>query len=223
MFSWIQSSDSTRIDGSEPVKSPVFPLTGCRAVVHVDRLSQEVVESCRHSGFVSCSQDTWSCTQKSTWTRSPTFPQSNPKSPASLTADPELATSSQESLTPPLRRRSPVFPRSPSETLSMAAPQHGTPAQHETPPHSQKTSGLDAQKRLSDCRQVSLGVGGAVCGSASSFFLLQLPAVTDEKRNAAYSSAHSPLSSNMMLAWSDEDDVSVTKHDRLLWRFTGTS
>ncbi|XP_036071079.1 BRCA1-A complex subunit RAP80 isoform X1 [Oryzias melastigma] len=183
-----QSSDSTRIDGSEPVKSPVFPLTGCRAVVHVDRLSQEVVESCRHSGFVSCSQDTWSCTQKSTWTRSPTFPQSNPKSPASPTADPELATSSQESLTPPLGRRSPVFPRSPSETLSMAAPQHGTPAQHETPPHSQKTSGLDAQKRLSDCRQ--------------------LPAVTDEKRNAAYSSAHSPLSSNMMLAWSDEDDVS---------------
>ncbi|XP_023818684.1 BRCA1-A complex subunit RAP80 isoform X1 [Oryzias latipes] len=173
-----QSSDSTRIDESEPQESPVFPLTGCRAVVHVDRLSEEVVDSCRHSGFVSSSQDTWSWTQKSTWTRSPTFPQSNPKTPGSPTAGPELVSSSQESPTPPLSCRSPVFLRSPSEILSTAA------SQQRSPPHMQ-TPGRDDQ----NCRQ--------------------LPAVAEEQRNASCS--YTPPGSNMMLVWSDEDDVTLLR------------
>lgn len=146
----------------------MFPLTGCRAVVHVDRLSEEVVDSCRHSGFVSSSQDTWSWTQKSTWTRSPTFPQSNPKTPGSPTAGPELVSSSQESPTPPLSCRSPVFLRSPSEILSTAA------SQQRSPPHMQ-TPGRDDQ----NCRQVSPVVGRAACGvllhpvSSSSFLQSQ--------------------------------------------------
>ncbi|XP_037544140.1 uncharacterized protein uimc1 [Nematolebias whitei] len=75
-----QSSDSTQIDDSQLHMSPVFPLTGCRAVVHIDRLSQDMVETCRSSGFVLCSQDSWNIEP-----RSPTFPRSNaescPKSP----------------------------------------------------------------------------------------------------------------------------------------------
>lgn len=71
----IQSSDSTQIDDSQLHMSPVFPLTGCRAVVHIDRLSQDMVETCRSSGFVLCSQDSWNIEP-----RSPTFPQSDPES-----------------------------------------------------------------------------------------------------------------------------------------------
>ncbi|KAM6907193.1 uncharacterized protein uimc1 [Xenentodon cancila] len=80
-----QSSDSTQMDISELQKSPIFPLTGCRAAVHIDRLSQDLVDSCKNSGFVLCSQDSFTLTEKSAQPKSPTFPQSNlkpcPKSP----------------------------------------------------------------------------------------------------------------------------------------------
>ncbi|XP_024864583.1 BRCA1-A complex subunit RAP80 isoform X2 [Kryptolebias marmoratus] len=69
-----RSSDSTQIDDSQLQKSPVFPLTSCSAAVHINRLSQNLVETCRSSGFVLCSQDSWAPTEL----RSPTFPRSNP-------------------------------------------------------------------------------------------------------------------------------------------------
>lgn len=81
-----QSSDSTQIDDCQLRKSPVFPLTGYRATVCIPRLSQELLETCKTSGFVSCSQDSWTSTQKSLFVRpkSPTFPQS----PSNFTACP---------------------------------------------------------------------------------------------------------------------------------------
>ncbi|KAG7231455.1 hypothetical protein INR49_011900 [Caranx melampygus] len=91
-----QSSDSTQIDDCELPKSPVFPLTGCRAEVQVPRLSQDLLETCKSSGFVLCSQDTWISTQVSlpVQPKSPTFPKSSsnptarpPKSPVLSEAD----------------------------------------------------------------------------------------------------------------------------------------
>lgn len=81
-----QSSDSTQIDDCQLRKSPVFPSTGCRAEIHVPRLSQDLLETCRTSGFVLCSQDSWTLPQKSqpAQPRSPTFPKS-PKRSCTLT------------------------------------------------------------------------------------------------------------------------------------------
>lgn len=79
-----QSSDSTQIDDCRHRKSPVFPLTDCRATVCVPRLSQDLLETCKTSGFVLYSQDSWISTQKSQ-PKSPTFP----KSPSNFTACPK--------------------------------------------------------------------------------------------------------------------------------------
>eukprot|EP00064_Thunnus_orientalis_P017051 superscaffoldBa00003521_g17126 len=74
-----QSCDSTQIDDCQLRKSPIFPSTGCRAEVHVPRLSQNLLETCRTSGFVLCSQDSSTTTQKSPSAqhKSPTFPKSS--------------------------------------------------------------------------------------------------------------------------------------------------
>ncbi|XP_030010559.1 BRCA1-A complex subunit RAP80 isoform X2 [Sphaeramia orbicularis] len=71
-----QSSDSTQIEDCQLRKSPVFPMATSRAQVCISPLSQDVLENCAASGFVSCSQ--YSCTQKSLPARpqSPTFPKS---------------------------------------------------------------------------------------------------------------------------------------------------
>ncbi|KAK2828043.1 hypothetical protein Q5P01_019077 [Channa striata] len=82
-----QSCDSTQIDDCQLRKSPVFPLTGHKAKVYIPRLSQELLETCKTTGFVLCSQDSWTSTQKSlpAQHKSPTFP----KSPSDLTACPK--------------------------------------------------------------------------------------------------------------------------------------
>lgn len=72
-----QSSDSTQIDDLQLSKSPVFPSTGGRAEVHVSRLTQDQLDSCRNSGFVLCSQDSWASTQIPAQPKSPTFPKSD--------------------------------------------------------------------------------------------------------------------------------------------------
>ncbi|KAJ4929595.1 hypothetical protein JOQ06_018618 [Pogonophryne albipinna] len=63
--------DSQQIEDCQPPKSPVFPSPGCRAKVLVPRLSQDLLQTCRSSGFVLCSQDTLTSPRKS-----PTFPKS---------------------------------------------------------------------------------------------------------------------------------------------------
>ncbi|XP_030601508.1 BRCA1-A complex subunit RAP80 isoform X4 [Archocentrus centrarchus] len=87
-----QSSDSTQIEDSQLRRSPVFPPSGCRAEVRIDRLSQDLLDTCRSAGFVLCTQDSLNSTQKSTRPRSPTFPESNlasrPKSPVLSGVDP---------------------------------------------------------------------------------------------------------------------------------------
>uniref|UniRef100_A0A1A8P778 BRCA1-A complex subunit RAP80 n=1 Tax=Nothobranchius pienaari TaxID=704102 RepID=A0A1A8P778_9TELE len=75
-----QSSDSTQIDDAHLQKSPVFGLTGRNVALHIDRLKQELVDTCRSSGFVLCSQDSLTISEKSAQPRSPTFPRSNPTS-----------------------------------------------------------------------------------------------------------------------------------------------
>ncbi|XP_068456018.1 serine/arginine repetitive matrix protein 2 isoform X2 [Clinocottus analis] len=92
-----QSCDSTQIDDCRLQKSPVFPSTDRKAKVHVPRLSQDLVEACRTSGYVFCSQDSLTLTQKpqTAQAMSPTFPKSpkrsnNPtssKSPGFLESD----------------------------------------------------------------------------------------------------------------------------------------
>ncbi|XP_028278345.1 BRCA1-A complex subunit RAP80 isoform X2 [Parambassis ranga] len=60
-----QNSDSTQIDDCQLPTSPVFPLSGSRVKVHVNRLSQNLLDTCTSSGFVLYSQDRWTETQKS--------------------------------------------------------------------------------------------------------------------------------------------------------------
>lgn len=118
----IQSCDSTQIDDSQLPKSPVFPLTSCTAQVHVPRLSQNLLETCRTSGFVLCSQDSCASSRRSppVEPNSPTFPRSPGylRSPESTTARPtsplfsetEQADEIELQLTPEYFR-SPVFGR----------------------------------------------------------------------------------------------------------------
>ncbi|XP_070838610.1 BRCA1-A complex subunit RAP80 [Chaetodon trifascialis] len=81
-----QSSDSTQIDDCQLRKSPVFHSTGYRAEVHVHRLSQDLLQTCRASGFVTCSEDSRTSPRKSppAQPKSPTFPGS-PKRSSDLT------------------------------------------------------------------------------------------------------------------------------------------
>ncbi|XP_060942271.1 BRCA1-A complex subunit RAP80 [Limanda limanda] len=117
--------------GSEPLdslsllhKSPVFLSADVRALVHVPRLSQDLLETCRSSGFVLCSQDTSASPQTSAQPKSPTFPRSPgnlascPRSPASLQEEDEEETQRTQS---PEFLTSPVFGRnSPPETSPRA-------------------------------------------------------------------------------------------------------
>ncbi|XP_076024531.1 uncharacterized protein uimc1 isoform X2 [Genypterus blacodes] len=76
-----QSSDSTQIDDYQLPKSPVFPPSpslASRAEVYIPRLSQELLETCKTTGFVLCSQESWTSPHRSlpTQPKSPTFPKS---------------------------------------------------------------------------------------------------------------------------------------------------
>uniref|UniRef100_A0A3Q1F4T6 Ubiquitin interaction motif containing 1 n=2 Tax=Acanthochromis polyacanthus TaxID=80966 RepID=A0A3Q1F4T6_9TELE len=82
-----QSSDSTQIDELQLCKSPVFPSTGGRAEVHISRLPQDQLDSCRNSGFVLCSQDSWASTQIPAQPKSPTFPESDPTPPRPVSSE----------------------------------------------------------------------------------------------------------------------------------------
>ncbi|XP_061596526.1 BRCA1-A complex subunit RAP80 isoform X2 [Cololabis saira] len=120
-----QSSDLTQIDNSQLQKSPIFPLTGCRAAVHIHRLSQDLVDSCRESGFVLSSQDSCTLTGKSAQPKSPTFPQSDlkpcPKSPIFSTGD--LGVDGQTQLSSEFVK-SPVFGRNTQHERSPSACKH---------------------------------------------------------------------------------------------------
>uniref|UniRef100_A0A3Q2VG17 Ubiquitin interaction motif containing 1 n=1 Tax=Haplochromis burtoni TaxID=8153 RepID=A0A3Q2VG17_HAPBU len=117
-----QSSGSTQIEDSQLHRSPVFPLTGCRAEVRIGRLSQDLLDTCRSSGFVLCSQNGSNATQKSPRPESPTFPDSDvascPKSPALSGPDPD---NSDEIEPSPECAKSPVFGRNAQHESSPSA------------------------------------------------------------------------------------------------------
>nr|XP_020516211.1 BRCA1-A complex subunit RAP80 isoform X1 [Labrus bergylta]XP_020516213.1 BRCA1-A complex subunit RAP80 isoform X1 [Labrus bergylta]XP_020516214.1 BRCA1-A complex subunit RAP80 isoform X1 [Labrus bergylta]XP_020516215.1 BRCA1-A complex subunit RAP80 isoform X1 [Labrus bergylta]XP_020516217.1 BRCA1-A complex subunit RAP80 isoform X1 [Labrus bergylta] len=110
-----QSCDSTQIDEG---RSPVFPSTGCRAEVLVPRLSQNLLQSCRTSGFVLCSQDSSDDPLKSpqAQTRSPTFPQREP----AVFSETEQVDDSETQLSPE-GSQSPVFGRTTQHQKSQSA------------------------------------------------------------------------------------------------------
>ncbi|KAM6983456.1 LOW QUALITY PROTEIN: uncharacterized protein uimc1 [Tautogolabrus adspersus] len=112
-----QSCDSTQIDEG---RSPVFPSTGCRAEVQVPRLSQNLLHSCRTSGFVLCSQDSSDDPQKSppAQTKSPTFPQIS-REPA-VFSETEAVDDSETQLSPE-EFQSPVFGRTTQNQKSPSA------------------------------------------------------------------------------------------------------
>lgn len=122
LFVSSQSSDSTQIQDSQLHQSPVFPLTGCRAEVRIGRLSQDLLDTCRSSGFVLCSQNGSNATQKSRRPESPTFPKSDvascPKSPALSGTDPDISDEIEPS---PECAKSPVFGRNAQHERSPSA------------------------------------------------------------------------------------------------------
>ncbi|XP_068572755.1 BRCA1-A complex subunit RAP80 isoform X2 [Cebidichthys violaceus] len=119
-----QSCDSTQIDDCQLLKSPVFPAADCRAKVHVPRLSQDLLDTCRTSGFVFCPRDSWTSTRKSqpAQASSPTFPKSSKRY-----NDLTLSESDVETEPSPEYFKSPVFGSNPQHETSPSAckPQDG--------------------------------------------------------------------------------------------------
>ncbi|MEQ2213397.1 hypothetical protein XENOCAPTIV_014433, partial [Xenoophorus captivus] len=115
---------STHIDDSQLQMSPVFPLTGCKAEVRINRLNSDLVETCKSTGFVLCSQDMLTLTQISAQSRSPIFPQSNqiscPKSPV-FPGDDE-GNEGQPDWNP--KFKSPVFGKTAECEMSLRASKH---------------------------------------------------------------------------------------------------
>ncbi|XP_037604643.1 BRCA1-A complex subunit RAP80 isoform X1 [Sebastes umbrosus] len=122
-----QSSDSTQIEDCQLRKSPVFPSSAdCRAEVTVSRLSKDLLETCRSSGFVLCSQDSGDSTQKSAQPESPTFPKSpKPSSDLILSKSPVFSESDRgddgETEPSPEHFKSPVFGRNTQHETSPSA------------------------------------------------------------------------------------------------------
>ncbi|XP_053297910.1 BRCA1-A complex subunit RAP80 [Pleuronectes platessa] len=119
-----QSSDSAQVEHALLHKSPVFLSTDCRVLVHVPRLSQDLLETCRSSGFVLCSQDTCASPQTSlpAQPKSPTFP----RSPGNLTSRPKTPVPQEDDEETQLSQsleflRSPVFGRSTQPETSPSA------------------------------------------------------------------------------------------------------
>ncbi|XP_027129353.1 BRCA1-A complex subunit RAP80 isoform X2 [Larimichthys crocea] len=169
-----QSSDSTQIDDCQLRKSPVFPLTGHRAEVHVPRLSQDLLQTCRTSGFVLCSQDSGTSPLKPSLARprSPTFP----KCPSHLTSSNTFPKSSvfsetdqgdnEETELSPEYFKSPVFGRN---------------TQHEKPPSSCKphASVCNSGFTLSSQESLTSSVRSSSCRPKSPVF----PGNTDLSKN----------------------------------------
>ncbi|XP_061608888.1 BRCA1-A complex subunit RAP80 [Phyllopteryx taeniolatus] len=198
-----QSCDSTQIDECPLRKSPVSLTSGRRATVAFPRLSQDLLETCKTSGFVLCSQLSPESVPFSARHKSPVFSESETgddgaeylKSPvfgdearrdrsrdvkAGSPDGPNLdfRFSSQESLSPSVRPSScppmsPVFPRSP-------APSKNSPLSKSSPVF----SGSDG-KRSQDVHSTNAD-------------RRSVPGFADD-------SSETELLSDMTLRWSDND------------------
>ncbi|XP_062289260.1 BRCA1-A complex subunit RAP80 [Scomber scombrus] len=169
-----QSCDSTQIDDCHLGKSPVFPLTGCRAEVLVPRLDPDTLQTCRSSGFVLCSQDSSSPTQKSPSAQrtSPTFP----KIPGGVALP--------ESTAP---RKSPVFSETGDGEQSpeyLKSPVFGRNTQHETLPSACKASSENSGFMFSSQESLCSSVRPTSCRSRSPVFVASLksPVASETER-----------------------------------------
>ncbi|XP_049897089.1 BRCA1-A complex subunit RAP80 [Epinephelus moara] len=123
-----QSCDSTQIDDCQLRKSPVFPSTGCKAEVLIPRLNPDLLDTCKTLGFVLCSQDSLTSSQKSppAQPKSPTFPKS-PKcsSNHTLSKSPVFSETDQgddgETQLSPEYFKSPVFGKNTQHEKSSSA------------------------------------------------------------------------------------------------------
>uniref|UniRef100_A0A8C2X6K2 BRCA1-A complex subunit RAP80 n=1 Tax=Cyclopterus lumpus TaxID=8103 RepID=A0A8C2X6K2_CYCLU len=147
-----QSSDSTQIDDCQLGKSPVFPSTDCKAKVHVPRLCQDLLEACRTSGFVFCSQDSVTSTRKSqtTQAKSPIFPKS-PKRSNNLPLSKSLVFLETDQEDDGETDQSPEY---------LKSPVFGRNAQHETTPSACKPQDGDCNLGLIFCSEESLTSSG---------------------------------------------------------------
>ncbi|KAF7651273.1 hypothetical protein LDENG_00113390 [Lucifuga dentata] len=171
-----QSSDSTQIEDYHLQKSPVFPLSpsmACKPEVHISRLSQEMLETCRTSGYVLCSQESWTSAHQSLpaqpntcpeYCKSPVFDRTSPNKkpphackPKASDCNPSCNNSgfvfcSQESLASSTKStschpRSLVFPQSPSLSKILALSE--SPASPKSPAFSETDQGQDGKTQQS--------------------------------------------------------------------------
>lgn len=147
----LQSSDSTQIGERPHRKSPVFPSSYHKAVVHVPRLCQDLVQSCMSSGFAWSSQDSSPLRSLPADCRSPTFPRSPERSSQRVSRkSPVLSESSREDDggSTPENCRSPVF-------AGNAQP-GGCPSPRRAQVHNCNSgSTLSSQERTASCRPQS--------------------------------------------------------------------
>ncbi|XP_077402418.1 uncharacterized protein uimc1 isoform X2 [Vanacampus margaritifer] len=204
-----QSCDSTQIDDSPLLKSPVFPMSGRRARVLSSQLSQDVLQSCKTYGFMLCSQLMDESVPSSARHKSPVFCESDTgddcaeyvKSPAfgeearhdsspdGKASSPDgpnsdFIFSSQESLSPSARPSSctpvsPIFPSSPAPSTKLAYSKHSTLSKR-----SLVSSGMDRKH----ARDVQL----------ADVDRHRFPRVADD-------SSETELTSDTTIHWSDED------------------
>ncbi|XP_077360380.1 uncharacterized protein uimc1 isoform X2 [Festucalex cinctus] len=204
-----QSCDSTQIDDCPLLKSPVFPTSGRRVRVSSPRLSQDMLESCRTSGFVLSQlmdkSDHSSARHKNPivlfesdtgdesaeYVKSPAFgeearhsssPDGKARSPDASTSD--FIFSSQESVSPSARPSScplmsPKFPSSPAPSTKLAYSKHSTLSKR-----SLVLSGMD-KKHARDVQSTDVGRH-------------RVPRVVDDL-------SETELMSDTTIHWSDED------------------
>ncbi|MEQ2287531.1 hypothetical protein AMECASPLE_013554 [Ameca splendens] len=226
-----QSSSSTHIDDSQLQMSPVFPLTGCKAEVHINRLNSDLVETCKSTGPVFPGDDEGNEGQPE-WNpkfKSPVFGKtaecemSLRASKHSANENAEFGFFTQESLIPTVRScppQSPVLPKRSSDwSLLLIDPDQGQVEQRDERSTSPVFGLTDQQVKPAeltgsqhdqsppDCSKdiKSDGCQTAECNRHSPESVLE---ELNEKPKGL-NSAETYLTSDRALVWSeqDEDDI----------------
>nr|XP_043898744.1 uncharacterized protein uimc1 isoform X1 [Solea senegalensis]XP_043898746.1 uncharacterized protein uimc1 isoform X1 [Solea senegalensis]XP_043898747.1 uncharacterized protein uimc1 isoform X1 [Solea senegalensis] len=211
--------------------SPTFPASGCRVAVHVPRLSQNLLESCRTSGFVLFSQKSCSSSQITVQPKSPKFPRSPgetalcPNSPAFSETEPGNDGETQLS---PEYLKSPTFSGNMQREMSSQQSQRQSPVRTTScslspnspvfPGSPRKTSEMDQEEThgqisshakdetTSHCltQHSSTDPDGGICSNTSGHAQDVMESLRDKK------AGEMELTSDMTLVWSDQDDDVIT-------------
>uniref|UniRef100_A0A3P9PWV3 Ubiquitin interaction motif containing 1 n=1 Tax=Poecilia reticulata TaxID=8081 RepID=A0A3P9PWV3_POERE len=216
-----QSSDSTDIEDFQLQMSPVFPLTGCRAEVHVSRLNLDLVETCKSSGPVFPGDDMGrerQLEQSPTFVKSPVFGRTADCSNHPACENTELSFSSQESSNPTVRScspHSPVFHKSHSGQSSLRKDPHRGQVERRderstSPTELQRTN---LQLRASDCDQSPSGCRKDIKsdGCPTAECNRHSPKSEEVNENCeGWTSGEKELTSDMTLIWSEQEEDDVT-------------